>query len=314
VEGSGLSGSVVVDGDNPNFQLALSASGPFSGDSITLTPTSGNLSVSVYVRTTGSTQGNFTENIIGLGGGGAFAYGTVAGSVAPAQERTLAFQPTSLSGFQTTQGTPSAWKLVELSGSGFPSKTPITIEAPMGFQVASKPSGPWGKSISTNTNQFPMPIYIRLSGNQAGFLPDYSFNGSLYAYCGGVDASAVVSGLTYPPVSLGASPTTLARFNTTRGVSSAAQSVMFGPSTACIYTGPISITAPTGYEVSLDGINYTPSLSYTVPESVNGQQWVEEFSIRISAKASKGKANGVATLTTPGIKSPVQIKISGKVN
>ena len=319
VNGSGLgSDPVVVLGDNPNFQLALSASGPFSGNPVTLTPVSGNLvNAAVYVRTTGSAQGSFADDILGLVGALVYAYGDVNGTVGPAQQPSLTLQPSSLTGFQTAQGTPSAWQLLELKGSGLASKTLITVDAPTGFQVALKASGPWGKSVTPDSSQLPMPIYVRLSGNNSGFGPDYSFNGTIAAYAGAANASAAVSGNTLPPISLGASPTKLTTFTTTQGTSSAAQRVLFGPNAPCFYTGPISITVPAKYEVSMDGTNYTPSISYAVPSGDNGTQWVEELFIRISAQAAKGAANGAVTLNTPGLPSsnpaPVKITVSGSV-
>jgi roadblock/LC7 domain-containing protein len=322
VSGSGLSGPVLVQGDNPNFQLSLSASGPFSGDPVILTPVSGSLvNVAVYVRTTGSAQGNFTDDIVGLVGGLAYSYGTVNGTVEPSQPPSLTLSPASLSGFQTTQGTPSDWQLLELKGSGLAGKTPITVDAPAGFQVALKASGPWGKSVVPNASRLPAPIYVRLSGKQTGFLPDYSYSGNVIAYGGGAEAISVpstgVSGNTYPSISLGVSTTKLAPFTTTLGASSAPQNVLFGPSAPCLYAGPITITAPAKYEVSLDGQNYTPSVNYTVAGGDNGTQWVDDFFIRISAKATKGTASGAATLTTPSLPNknpnPVEISVSGKV-
>ena len=319
VNGSGLgSNHVKVQGDNPNFQVALSAAGPFSGDPVTLTPVSGNLTnVTVYVRTTGSSQGNFTDDLLGLVGGLVYTYGTVNGSVGPAQQPSLSLQPASLAGFQTAQGTPSACQLLELSGSGFVSKTPITVDAPPGFQVALNASGPWDRSVTPSSSQLPVPVYVRLSGNSPGFLPNYSFTGNVNAYAGSTAANSAVSGNTYPTISLGSSVTNLGPFSTTQGTSSAAQKVLFGPIAPCFFTGPITIAAPAKYEVSLDGVSYTPSTSYAVPGNNNGAQWVGELFVRISAQAAKGKANGDVTLNTPGLPStnpaPLRITLTGNV-
>jgi hypothetical protein len=273
--------------------------------------------VAVYARTTGSNQGSFTDDIVAFVGGQAQAYGAVNGNVGPAQQQSLTLLPASLGGFQTTQGTPSAYQLMELKGSGFASKTAITVDATPGFQVALKASGPWGKSVTPNSTQLPIPVYVRLSGNQAGFLPDYSYNGDVYAYGGAADANAAVSGNTYPAISLGVSATKLAGFATPAGTSSAPQRVLFGPANPCFYAGPITIAAPAKYDISTDGVNYTPSISYTVPPGVNGTQWVDDLFIRISAKAAKGTANGTVTLNTPNLPAknpaPLKISVSGKV-
>lgn len=166
--------------------------------------------------------------------------------------------------------------------------------------------------MAPNASQLPIPLYVRLSGNQAGFLPDYTFSGSVYAYGGTASANAAVGGNTYPAINLGVSATKLAGFATTVGISSAPQRVFFGPVNPCFYTGPITITAPAKYEISTDGVNYKPSISYTVSPGDNGTQWTDDLFIRISAKAAKGRANGAVTLNTPNLpaKNPAPLKIS----
>jgi hypothetical protein len=211
-------------------------------------------------------------------------------------------------------GVPSGPQIVQLSAEGLPPKTTVTVEAPQGFQVASKSSGPWGRSLNIAASKLPASVFVRLSGNNAGYLPDYSFSGTVQAFTTNANAAASVSGNTFPAITLGASATKLAPFSTTQGVHSASQRLLFGPNAPCIFTGPITITAPSGFALSLDGVIYTTEpISYTVPESQNGQQWVNTLFVRISSQAAKGSYKGSVILNTKGLPTATKISVSGSV-
>jgi len=97
-------------------------------------------------------------------------------------------------------------------------------------------------------------------------------------------------------------------FSTTQGIASAAQSVTINGQGL---TADIVATAPTGYEVSADGITYGTTANL-VPASgaVTG---TNNLFVRIAASAAAGAQSGNVSLTSTGSQS-VSIAVSGTVN
>lgn len=319
INGSGLPGPVEVTGVDPSFELATNSAGPWTADPVTLTPSGGSLvNAPVYVRTTGTSAGSFTDTVTGYVGGTNYAQGTARGVVGSTDSPALILLPNQEDGlgrFVTMQGQPSAYQSLELIGSQLPGKAAVTVDALPGFQVSGSPAGRWGQSITMRADRL-APIYVRLSGIQAGFLPDYSFSGNVTAYGGGTDTSIAVGGSTYPKSGLIASTRGFKQFSTTQGVPSAVQACSFGPVAPSSYgnTNQVIITAPAGFEISTDGSNFKPSLVYTPA----GPEWTSGLYVRISASAGEGRVGGKVTLATLGLAfdkphEPVEIKVSGKV-
>jgi len=96
-------------------------------------------------------------------------------------------------------------------------------------------------------------------------------------------------------------------FSTTQGIASAAQSVTINGQGL---TADIVATAPTGYEVSADGITYGTTANL-VPASgaVTG---TNNLFVRIAASAAAGSPSGNVSLTSTGSQS-VSIAVSGTV-
>jgi hypothetical protein len=89
--------------------------------------------------------------------------------------------------------------------------------------------------------------------------------------------------------SISASTNTLSAFTTTTGTASAVQSFT---STGSNLTGPVTITAPSNFEVSLNGGAYGASVSAPAATSTIG--------VRVRSTAPAGIYNDVIMLTTPG--------------
>lgn len=95
-------------------------------------------------------------------------------------------------------------------------------------------------------------------------------------------------------------------FNTTQGAASAAQSVTISGQGL---TADIVATAPTGFEVSSNGINYG-STANIAPAS--GTVSAAALSVRIAGSAAVGPLSGNVTLTSAG-SQPVNLAVTGTV-
>jgi hypothetical protein len=100
--------------------------------------------------------------------------------------------------------------------------------------------------------------------------------------------------------------TPLTAFTAEEGAPSAAQTVTV---TGQGLTADIVATAPTGFEVSSDGLNYGPTANI-VP--VSGSVADATLSVRISASAALGALSGNVTLTSTG-SQPANVAVSGTV-
>ena len=92
-------------------------------------------------------------------------------------------------------------------------------------------------------------------------------------------------------------------FATTHGIVSAAQSFTYNLASAASMT----VTAPTGFEVSRDGIGWSSGLSIPA-SSVSGL-----IHVRIASSASAGTISGNLELSSPGVAQSVTLALSGTV-
>jgi alpha-tubulin suppressor-like RCC1 family protein len=95
-------------------------------------------------------------------------------------------------------------------------------------------------------------------------------------------------------------PASLAAFTADSGNSSAVQSFTFA---GTLLEGPVTITAPTGFEVSTDGISYAASVTSNEGATV---------SIRLAATAATGSLAGNLTLSSAQADT-INIALSGQV-
>jgi hypothetical protein len=129
------------------------------------------------------------------------------------------------------------------------------------------------RSITLDANGVPMPLPVSFFSNQLFYIT-------------------------------GAAPNP---FSTTQGTASAAQSVTINGQGL---TADIVATAPTGFEVSSDGITYGPTANLVpVSGSITGNN---NLFVRIAGSAVVGSPAGNVSLTSSG-SQPVNIAVSGTV-
>jgi endonuclease G len=302
VSGANLTGPVTV---TPPSGFEISLDNSTFGNSRTLNPAGGSLAaVPVYVRLSSSAPlGVSSGSITHTGGEAADQNLAVTGTVNSANP-TLSPSVTSLSGFTSTFGVPSASQAYTISGSGLTGT--ITVFAPSGFEVsldnatfaASRTLSPVAGNLSGVT------LYVRLSGTA----PVGSPSGNV-THSGG-SASTVTLGVTGTVAD--ATPIFTLSTNSLSGFTS-----LFGdPGTPQSYTvsgsnlkGPITVTAPTGYEVSQDGITYAASQILTPTSGVLSGVLLQ---VRLSSTASVGAVSGNVNHTGGGINAQ-DLSVSGTV-
>ena len=282
VNGANLTGPVTVTPPG-GFEISLNNSS--FGSSQTLNPSAGSLAaVSVYVRLSSAAPlGVSAGSISHTGGDAADQNLAVTGTVSSANP-TLSPSVSSLSGFSSTFGVPSASQAYTISGSGLTGA--ITVSAPSGFELsldnsafaASRTLSPVGGNLSGVT------LYVRLSGSA----PVGSPSGNV-THSGG-SASNVSVGVTgtvadATPI-LTLSTNSLAGFSSLSGDPGTPQSYTVSGSNL---KGPITVTAPTGYELSQDGIAYAPS-QILVP--VSGALNQVLLWVRLNSAAAVGPVSG----------------------
>jgi hypothetical protein len=121
---------------------------------------------------------------------------------------------------------------------------------------------------------------------------------------GVIDGVILIRGLVQP--ALNVTPTTLDLGSTPAGTAGAAKTYTVGGTNL---TGDITITVPTGAEISQDGTTYQASLKLS-PDA-NGTVATKTISVRISASA-QGNVSGAINNSTPGT-TPQNVTVSGTV-
>jgi hypothetical protein len=249
--GSNLTADVTVTAPS-GYEVAQSAAssttlpGTYAATQ-TVAMSGGSASATIYVRLTGTTAGAYAGNVTNVSG-------PASANVAVTGNTTgLTVSPTSLSGFSTTQGTASTpAQSYTLTGAGLTGS--VTVTPPAGYQV-SQTSATTGFAadgvaitISQTNATAGRTIYVRLSaaavaGTVAGDITN--------ATAGGPTQRVAVTGTVAAPAPvLTASRTTLPAFNAAAGAPSASQAYTL---TGANLAGDITVTAPSGFEVSLTG-------------------------------------------------------------
>ena len=302
VSGVHLTGTVTVTAPE-GFEISVDNSS--FGNNRILTPTGGTLSaVPVYVRLSSSAPLGVSAGSISHNGGDAAGLNLpVTGTVSSANP-ALALSVTSLSGFVSTFGVPSASQFYTVSGSGLTGT--IMFTAPSGFEISldnstfatSRTLSPVAGNLSGVT------VYVRLSGAASVGSPSGNISHS------GGGASSVSVGVTGIVVDatpiLTLSTNSLSGFSSLSGDPSALQSYTVSGSNL---KGPITVTAPSGYEVSQDGIAYAAS---QILAPTSGVLTEIPLQVRLSSSAATGAVSGNVTHTGGGITAQ-NLAVSGTV-
>ncbi len=176
---------------------------------------------------------------------------------------TFAASPTTLTGFVATQGAVSNVQTYTVTGSNLDGN-PVSVSATTGIELSTSMGGTYTPTLSipATTSAVSQEVFARLATTAA----TGPFNGTITNTANTTLTAAVtVSGQVNAPnaPALSASPTTLSGFSTPQGTPSAEQSYTL---TAANLTAAISVSAPTGVEVSaMTGSGFGSSL--TLPMS-----------------------------------------------
>ena len=302
VSGAHLTGTVTVTASE-GFEISLDNSS--FGNNRILTPTGGTLSVvPVYVRLSSSAPLGVSAGSISHAGGDAAGLNLAVTGTVTSANPTLALSVTSLSGFVSTFGVPSATQFYTVSGSGLSGT--IMLTAPSGFEISldnstfatSRTLSPVAGNLSEVT------VYVRLSGAASVGSPSGNISHS------GGGASSISVGVTgivadATPI-LTLSTNSLSGFSSLSGDPSALQSYTVSGSNL---KGPITVTAPNGYEVSQDGIAYAASQILAPTAGVLTEILLQ---VRLSSSAATGAVSGNVTHTGGGITAQ-NLVVSGTV-
>ena len=245
-----------------------------------------------------SVAGNLTSNVTAVYSTRfAFAALKTDGSVVTWGNADLGGNSTSVSGNLSSNvtavySTPAAFAALKTDGS-------VVTWGDVRFGASGGPA-----NIGAG---FPIPatIYTRLSSTA----PAGSVSGNLTLTSSGVGNQTVALSGTVSSVSaptIAASPASLGNFTTTFGSASASQSFTVN---GTALTANISVTAPSGFQISSDNATFSSSLSLT---RTGGNVTAANVYARIASSASVGPVSGNITLASPGAE-PKSVTLSGIV-
>lgn len=177
------------------YQFATAVGGPYS-NTLTLAYTGGAYSGTVFVRLTGASAGSFSGNAVNSGGGATSQNVALSGTVVPAP--SIVVNPTSLSGFLTNQGTPSAAQSYTITGSDLnPTSGNLSVAALSGYEYATAVGGPYSSTLTLpyTGGAYSGTVFVRLTAASGG-----SFSGNIANSGGGATTQNVaVSGSVVAP-------------------------------------------------------------------------------------------------------------------
>jgi len=225
-------------------------------------------------------------------------------SVSSSLTPSLTLSASSLTGFTSISGAVSASQRYTVSGSNLTSN--VVVTAPTGYEVSldnstfasSKTLVPASGSLSA------VAVYVRLSASAS----TGTISGTVSQVGGGattqnLTVSGTVSALT-PVITL--SKSSLTGFTSVSGAVSVSQNYTVSGSNL---TSNVVVTAPTGYEVSLD--NSTFSGSKTLVPTSGSLSGVTVY-VQLSASAATGVVSGTVVNAGGGVTTQ-NLTVSGNV-
>jgi formylglycine-generating enzyme required for sulfatase activity len=242
-----------------NFQVSASSGSGFA-NSINFTPASGSVDSTVYVRFIPTAEQEYSGNISLTSTGAIIEYVSLNGTGFIA-DPVIGANPTTLSFGSVEVGQTSSNQTFTLTGSNLTSN--ITVTAPTGFQVSASSGSGFANSINFTpaSGSVDSTVYVR-------FIPtaEQEYSGNISLTSTGVETINVsVSGTGIIPTVplIVANLTTLSFGNVEVGQTSPNQTFTL---TGSNLTANITVTAPTGYQVSAssdsgfaNSISFTPS-------------------------------------------------------
>jgi hypothetical protein len=296
VGGTNLTADIVITAP-AEFEISLSSTTGF-GNSLTLTQSGGSVPLTtIYVRLTGASVGTPSGNITHTSTGKTQQDVAVSGTVLTRPVITIS--STSLTGFTTSEGAPSATQSFTVSGTDL--ITNLILTAPTGFEISTASGSgfsgsltltPVSGTVSTTT------IYVRLTGTT---ISSPSGNIALTT-TGAITQNVAVSGIVNPKPLITLSASSLTAFTTREGTPSTTQTYTV---TGVNLTADIVLTAPSGFEISTaSGGGFSGTL--TLPQS-GGNVSVTPIYARLTGVASGSPSGNITHTTTDGVTKTVAV-------
>lgn len=218
------------------------------------------------------------------------AYSVVADPNAP----TMATNPSILSFGNQLVGTTSTLKTYTLTGNNLTAD--VTITAPNGYEISLNgtdfDSTQTVSPVSGSVNQ---TIHVRFSPTAA-----QAYNGNIsHSSAGANTRNVALTGTgTNPAPTLGATPATLTFSDQPAGTTSTAQSYTLDGANL---TANVTVTAPAGFEVSLNGTDFAGSQTIT-PASGSVNQTIHVRFAPVAVQAYSGNvSNASSGVTTQNV-------------
>lgn len=220
----------------------------------------------------------------------------------------------TLSGFSTLLGSASTNKTITVSGSGLTAD--LTVTAPPKFEVSTDGTN-FGSSVSLSPSSGTVgstAVHVRIEASAAAGAA--SGNVSVSS-TGATTLNVAASGTVLAPAL--STSGTLSAFGTGEGSASDAQTFTVSGSNL---TADVTVTAPTGFEVSSDGTTYGTTVTFTPVSNALAAVTVH---VRIAASTAAGSVGGNITVSstnattqnvavTGTVTPPVSVTINGSLS
>jgi hypothetical protein len=235
------------------YQVSITSGSGFSS-SLLISYTDGMLaSKTIYVRFSPTAEQNYTGNITNAGGGATIQNVAVSGTGVSATSAALTVNPTSLSFGNVIIG---ALKELNYSLAGLnltPTSDSLTLTASSGFTISTVSGSGFTSSkriayIGGILHPIPKVIYVKFSPTSV-----QNYFGNITNEGGGAAMQTVTisgSGINAPPPTLTINPTSLSFGDVINNTISGELTYILSGSNLLPASGSITITAPTGFQVS----------------------------------------------------------------
>ena len=189
----------------------------------------------------------------------------------------------------TTAGTPSDASSFTVSGANMTAG--ISVTAPTGFEVSTSSNASFSSNITVGTSGTitSTPVYVRIPANASS--ANYSGNITLSS-TGAESKNISVSGNVTTPTPVITVSGFLSALSTTFGTASSTSNFTIS---GAKMTAPITITAPSGFEVSTSS---NSGFANTISVPASGTLANTTIHVRLSAAANAGTYSGNITLTS----------------
>lgn len=216
----------------------------------------------------------------------------------------------SLTGFETSVGTASSYKTFTVSGNNLTAN--VAVSAPAGYEIStSSGSGYSGSLVITvsdgNPVGEPVTVYTRISS--AATAGSHSGNISVSSSGASTVTIAVDGTVEALDPEITVSPNTLSDFSAVEGNYSSSQTFTVDGDNL---TADVTVTAPSGYQVSKDNTNFSGSVSLTRSSGNLAGEPVTVY-VRIKNDVAAGPVSGNISLTSSGADSKT-VAVSGTVS